>query len=175
MRRANGRESRFVGGVFRVVREQPTLRIFAAALVGGSMCVDEEIGIRSAKTPFGDLAAAQCLRNSERVVPRKGQRFVSRDGFVDEEQPDTPTLIIREGSADRQLALFPQSIRVCEVGRAGAGDLVQVSVHDKVDELHGANDPFNQSAESSIRDNSVGLSNPVEEFVHRLADALELT
>jgi hypothetical protein len=55
---------------------------------------------------------------------RKGQRFVSRDSFVNEEQCDTPTLIIHEGSADRQLALCPQSIRVWEVGRASAGDLV---------------------------------------------------
>src|SRR5215467_14653571 len=34
MRRASGRESRFVGAVFRVVRKQPDLRIFACALVG---------------------------------------------------------------------------------------------------------------------------------------------
>src|SRR6185437_14137777 len=33
MRRANGRESRFVGVIFRVVREQPNLRIFATGLI----------------------------------------------------------------------------------------------------------------------------------------------
>jgi hypothetical protein len=61
MRRANGRESRFVGAVFRVVREQPGLRISAAALVGRSICFDEKIEIHSAKTPFGDLVTAQKL------------------------------------------------------------------------------------------------------------------
>jgi hypothetical protein len=100
------------------------LRILAAALVGRSICFDKKIEIHSAKTPFGNLVAAQCVRKSERVFLRKGQRFVPRDGFVDEEQPDPPTLIIHEGPADRQLALCPQSIRVREVARAGAGDLV---------------------------------------------------
>src|SRR5262245_66586202 len=62
----------------------------------------------------------------------------TRNGFVDEEQSDTPILLIQEGSADRQLALCPQPIRVCKMGRAGASDPVQVSVLEEVDELHGA-------------------------------------
>jgi hypothetical protein len=124
MRLANGCESRFVSAVFRVVREQPNLRIFTAALVGRSICFDEKIEIHSAKTPFGDLVTAQCVCKSERVFLRKDYRRVSRNGFVDEEQPDTPTPIIQEGSADRQFTLCPQPIRVCKMGRAGASDLV---------------------------------------------------
>src|SRR5262245_19461514 len=124
MRRTNGREPRFVGAVFRVVREQPNLRIFAAALVGRSICFDEKIEIYSAKTPHGDLVTAQRVCKSERIFLRKDYRRVYRHGFVDEEQPDTPTLIIQEGSADRQLALCPQSIRICKMGRAGASDFV---------------------------------------------------
>src|SRR5262249_34069950 len=93
--------------------------------------------ICAAETPFGDLVTAQCVCERERVFLRKGQRCVSRNGFVDEEQADTPALIIQKGPADRQLALCAQPIRVCKMGRAGAGDPVQVSVFAKVDELHG--------------------------------------
>ena len=124
MRRANGRESRFVGGVFRIVREQSNLCIFAAALVRGSIRFDEKIEIHPAKTPFGDLITAQCVCSGERVFLRKGQRFVSRHCFVDEEQTDPPTLIANKRSADRQLALLPQSIGVRKLGRPSTGDLV---------------------------------------------------
>src|SRR5215470_18968190 len=122
MRRANGRESRVVGAVFRVVREQSSLRIVAAALVGRSICFDEKIEIHSAKTPFVDLVTAQCACKSERVFTRKGQRCVSRNGLVEEEQPDTLTLIIHEGAADCQAALCPQPIRVRKMGWASASD-----------------------------------------------------
>jgi hypothetical protein len=47
---------------------KPFEEIFAAALVGGSICFDEEIEIRSAKAPFGDLVTAQCVRKTEVLI-----------------------------------------------------------------------------------------------------------
>src|SRR5262249_148816 len=67
MRWTNGRESRFVAAVLRIVREQPDLRIIVALLVGRSICFGEKIEIYSAKTPFADLVTFQRVCKGERV------------------------------------------------------------------------------------------------------------
>jgi hypothetical protein len=124
MLRTNSREFRFVGPVFRVIRKQPNLHVFANALVSGSICLGQKIEIHSAKAPLSDLVTGQGVCESERVFPGKGKRSVSRNGFVDEEQPDALPLLIQKGSTYCKLAAFAQAIRVCKMGGAGAGDPV---------------------------------------------------
>src|SRR5689334_12227447 len=74
MRQANGRESRLLDAVFRVVLEQPDFRIIHTALVARSICSAEEIDSLREDTNLC-LVTAQCVadRSANKISERGAQ------------------------------------------------------------------------------------------------------